>query len=68
MEDKIYIMPEGAQWKVSCEHCQFVNLVATEAGAIKSAKQHFRSLPPGTIDQILLQRDPGRFTEINVLG
>lgn len=59
---KIYVLSHGAQWKVQCEHCETA-ITATQSEAIKMAKNHVAGLSPGTLSQILVQRDDGKFRE-----
>lgn len=60
MRKVIYVLSHGSQWKVQCDHCGF-EIVDTQAKAIKVAKEHVGSLPEGTLSQILIQRDDGKF-------
>ncbi len=58
MRNSIYVVSHGNQWKFKCEHCR-EEIVQTQAEAIKIAKEHVKSLPEGTLSQILIQDDRG---------
>ena len=60
MRNKIYVLSHGNQWKVQCEHCNSA-ITNTQVEAITQAKQHVAGLPTGTLSQILIQGDGGRF-------
>ena len=60
MRKVIYVLSHGAQWKVQCDHCQS-EVTNTQSEAIKIAKQHVAGLPAGTLSQILIQGDGGKF-------
>lgn len=60
MRQVIYVLSYGAHWKVRCEHCG-EEIKNTQYEAIKLAKNHVASLSPGTLSQILIQGDDGRF-------
>lgn len=60
MRQLIYVLSHGNQWKVRCDHCGS-EIKSTQAEAIKLAKQHVAGLPSGTLSQILIQRDDGKF-------
>lgn len=60
MRQVIYVVSNGNRWAVRCEHCN-AHTTDTQAEAIKIAKQHVSSLPKGTLSQIMVQGDDGRF-------
>lgn len=60
MRKVIYVLSHGSQWKVQCDHCNS-EITSTQAEAIKIAKQHVAGLPAGTLSQILIQGDGGRY-------
>jgi hypothetical protein len=60
MRKVIYVLSHGNQWKVQCDHCKSA-VVDTQSKAIMMARKHVGSLPQGTLSQILVQRDDGRF-------
>ena len=60
MREKIYVLSCGFKWKTQCEHCGS-QIVSTQAEAIKLAKKHVADLPAGTLSQILIQGDGGKF-------
>lgn len=60
MRQVVYVVSHGTQWKMKCEHCG-ERVTNTQAEAIRLAKNHVASLPAGTLAQILVQRDDGRF-------
>lgn len=60
MRRKIYVLSHGNQWKVQCDHCSS-EITNTQSEGIRIARQHVASLPAGTLSQILIQRDDGRF-------
>ena len=60
MRKVIYVLSHGTQWKVQCDHCNS-EVTNTQNEAIKLAKQHVAGLPAGTLSQILIQGDGGRF-------
>lgn len=60
MRKIIYVLSHGNQWKVQCDHCNS-ELTSTQSEAIKIAKQHVAGLPAGTLSQILIQGDAGRY-------
>jgi len=61
MRKVIYVLSHGSQWKTKCDHCNEETITNTQADAIKRAKNHVASLPAGTLAQILVQRDDGKF-------
>jgi hypothetical protein len=60
MREKVYVLSHGLQWKVQCEHCGS-QITSTQAEAIKLAKKHVANLTAGTLSQILIQGDGGKF-------
>lgn len=60
MRRVIYVLSHGNQWKVQCDHCGS-EVTNTQSEAIRIAKQHVASLATGTLSQILIQGDYGRF-------
>jgi len=60
MRNIIYVLSYGFQWKVQCDHCKS-QITSTQSEAIRIAKKHVASLPAGTLSQILIQGDDGRF-------
>lgn len=60
MRKVIYVLSHGEKWKVQCDHCKY-QITDTQAEAIQLAKQHVAGLSEGTLSQILIQRDDGRF-------
>ncbi len=60
MRNKIYVLSHGSQWKVQCEHCGS-EITNTQVDAIKIAKQHVAGQSAGTLSQILIQGDGGRY-------
>lgn len=60
MRKVIYVLSHGNQWKVQCDHCNF-EVTNTQAEAISIAKRHVAGLPAGTLSQILIQGDGGRY-------
>jgi hypothetical protein len=60
MRKSIYILSHGTQWKVQCDHCQF-EITNTQGEAIKIAKQHVAGMVVGTLSQILIQGNDGKF-------
>lgn len=58
----IYVLSHGAKWKVKCDHC-IEGTHETQRGAIKVARDHVASLPAGTLSQILVQGDDGKYRE-----
>jgi len=60
MRKVIYVLSQGDQWKVQCDHCNS-ELTSTQSEAIKKAKQHVAGLPAGTLSQILTQGYGGRY-------
>ena len=62
MRHKIYVLSHGREWKVKCEHCR-EQIFATQGEAIRTAKQHVAGFAPGTLSQILVQRDEGGWRE-----
>lgn len=60
MRKVIYVLSHGEKWKVNCEHCDS-ELRETQLLAINLAKSHVAKLPHGTLAQILVQNDQGRF-------
>ncbi len=60
MRKIIYVLSHGNQWKVQCDHCKS-EVTNTQAEAIGIAKRHVAGLPAGTLSQILIQGDGGRY-------
>lgn len=60
MRKIIYVLSHGNQWKVQCDHCGS-EVTNTQSEAIRIAKQHVASLVAGTLSQILIQGDGGKF-------
>jgi hypothetical protein len=60
MRQVIYVVSYGSQWKWRCDHC-VEQVTGTQAEAIRRARNHVASLPAGTLAQILVQRDDGKF-------
>lgn len=60
MRNKIYVVSQGDRWVVRCEHCNS-ETKNTQFEAITLAKSHVTGLPQGTLSQILVQNDDGRF-------
>lgn len=60
MRKIIYVLSHGAVWKTKCDHCA-ESVFSTQAEAIRSARSHVASLPKGTLTQILVQNDQGKF-------
>jgi hypothetical protein len=59
----VYVLSHGTEWRVKCDHCTLDRITRTQAEAISQARAHVRSLPAGTLSQILVQRDDGKFRE-----
>lgn len=60
MRKIIYVLSHGNQWNVQCDHCNS-KIVNTQVEAIRIAKHHVACLTVGTLSQILIQGDGGRF-------
>lgn len=60
MRKVIYVLSHGLEWKVNCDHCAS-RVMKTQGEAIKLARAHIASLPEGSLAQILVQGDGGRF-------
>jgi hypothetical protein len=60
MRKVIFVLSHGNQWKVQCDHCKSA-ITNTQSEAIKIAKKHVAELPAGTLSQILIQGDGGRY-------
>ena len=60
MRKKIYVLSHDDQWKVQCDHCSS-SITRTQAIAITTAKRHVASYPPGTLLQILVQGEDGKY-------
>jgi len=56
----IYVLSAGTLWKVKCDHCK-EETKNTQLEAIKYAKVHVAGLPAGTLSQILIQGDEGKW-------
>jgi hypothetical protein len=61
MRKVIYVLSHGTQWKMKCEHCGVEEITSTQVEAIRWAKRHAGNLPAGTLSQILVQGDAGRW-------
>lgn len=61
MREKIYVLSNGNQWKVQCNHCKKAQNTSTQTEAIKIAKQHVAGLPAGTLSQIIVQGQYGQW-------
>jgi hypothetical protein len=55
-----YVLSHGSKWKVQCEHCGD-EIKDTQYEAIASARKHVASLPAGTLSQIRVQGQDGRW-------
>lgn len=62
MRKVVYVLSHGSQWIVKCDHCGN-EIKQTQSEAIKLARGHVAGYPAGTLAQILVQRDDGRFRE-----
>jgi hypothetical protein len=60
MRKIIYVLSHGNKWKVQCEHCGD-EIKDTQSEAIKFAKRHVAGLPQGTLSQILIQGEAGKW-------
>ena len=60
MRKTIYILSSGVKWKVQCDHCNS-DILDTQIEGIKVAKKHIANLPEGTLSQILIQGNGGKF-------
>ncbi len=60
MRKVIYVLSHGNKWKVQCEHCNS-EIKDTQTEAIRLAKKHVAEFSAGTLSQILIQRDDGKF-------
>ena len=60
MREKIYVVSAGTQWKMRCDHCK-EETKNTQLEAIKRAKEHVAELPAGSLSQILIQGDGGKW-------
>lgn len=60
MRKVIYVLSYGTQWKVQCDHCRS-EVKNTQKDAIQLAKKHVGELLQGTLSQILIQGDDGRY-------
>lgn len=60
MRQVIYVLSQGNLWQVRCNHCSSQTF-NTQAEAIRAARSHVAGLPAGTLSQILVQADNGRF-------
>jgi hypothetical protein len=61
MREIVYVLSNGTQWKVQCNHCKRTQDTSTQAEAIRVAKQHVASLAAGTLSQILVQGQNGQW-------
>jgi hypothetical protein len=60
MRKVIYVLSHGDKWKVKCDHCD-EQIKDTQSEAIKFARKHVAALPPGTLSQILIQGEGGKW-------
>lgn len=60
MRKVVYVLSQGTKWKVKCDHCSS-EIKNTQSEAIRLARSHISSLPEGSLSQILIQRDSGKF-------
>lgn len=60
MRKVIYVVTQGSQWKVKCDHCG-EEVRSTQADAIRLAREHVGDLPAGTLSQILVQDKDSKF-------
>lgn len=60
MRKIIYVLSSGSKWKVQCDHCGY-DIIDTQSEAIRIARKHVAGLPAGTLSQILIQGDNGKF-------
>lgn len=60
MRKVIYVLSQGQQWKIQCEHCG-QTVFNRQSDAIASAKNHVAGLVEGTLSQIIIQDDNGKF-------
>jgi hypothetical protein len=63
MRNKLYVLSHGTQWRVKCDHCALDRVVSTQAEAIRIAREHVAGLPAGTLSQVLVQGQDGKFRE-----
>ena len=63
MRNIVYVTTHGPQWKVKCHHCSLDQVVATQAEAIRVARQHVASQGAGALAQILVQGTDSRFRD-----
>lgn len=61
MREVIYVLSDGTKWKVLCKHCNKYWLFEKQADAIARARDHVGVLPQGTLSQILVQGQDGKF-------
>lgn len=61
MRHSVYVVTHGSYWMVKCEHCTPTSTVTTQAEAIRHARAHVASQPAGTLSQILVQGQDGKF-------
>lgn len=57
----IYVVSCGSKWKVICKHCNKGAIKDYQYEAIRVAKNHVALLPKGTLSQIRVQSDNGKF-------
>jgi predicted RNA binding protein YcfA (HicA-like mRNA interferase family) len=57
----IRVLSHGNLWKVSCEHCSKSTIKNTQGESIVLAKKHVADLSVGTLSQIIVQGDNGKF-------
>jgi hypothetical protein len=65
---RIFILPKGARWITSCDHCEALREFDALDPAITSARSHVSALPEGSLSQVVLQMDGGAFHPIWTLG
>lgn len=58
---KLYVSPDGLNWKVQWQGGNVASRHGTQTDAIKSARKLVGSLSEGTCSQILVQRPDGTF-------
>lgn len=57
----IYVLSHETKWKVECDHCTEQPIKDTQSDAIKAAKKHVAELPGGTLSQIIVQGEDGKW-------
>lgn len=61
MRSTIYILSHGPMWKIQCKHCGMNALSLHKDDAQHDARRHVANLPKGTLSQIIVQRQDGKF-------